>query len=456
MNAALLLDDALQRTSVNPTASHCWLNLMAQTRALSDGEQLAQLIAAVQARLPAHGLAGFYRAMFLDLASGELQHLGTAAALLATLEPCDQDRLAAFFHFAWQRGLLYARDRPTFVRHLYSMGLPALATRMGYPATVTPPLRRPGPLRRVLLVAPELLSPHHPPTRMLLEQAEVLAQAGVEVSLLACQETMLPDFIHLLGQGSSIASRQAELGPWLERAAPGTQLLIADPRYSLMRRWHDMLDQIAAIEPDLVLFVGLHSGLINDLYQRYPVLGLATNSMAPLVPTDVWLTAQPALHGSEGDVWQLGQPPSLAYYHPFRARRRPCGAPAQRVDLGIPDAALLMISIGNQLATQIDGPWAARMGALMDAEPQLHWLLLGGSGAAPAALAAHAPGRVHALGHASNAQELIAMSDVYLNPPMMGGGLSVSEAMALGLPVLSLHECDGGDKLGSAAVADIE
>lgn len=453
--SVLLLNDALDRTAANPTASHCWLNLMAQTRALTDGAQLTLLIAAVQARLPDDGLGGFYRALFLDLASGDFRHLGRAASILRTLTPRDQDRMTAFFRFAWQRALLYATDRPGFISHLHDMGLPALAPLIAYPAAAySGPDRTEGPLRRVALVAPELLSPRHPPTRMLLEQAEVLIQHGIAVSLFACQESMGPDFVHLLGQGAVTPWQHAELDDWIARAPAGTGLAIAAPQYSLTRRWHDMLPHIEAAQPDLILLVGLHSGLIPHLYQRYPVLGLATSSMAPLAPTDVWLTAQAALHGVQGDYWQSGQPASEAYYHPFRARRRRCDAAVARSTLAIPDDAVLMISIGNMLHEQIHGPWAGRMGGVLDAHPQLHWLLLGGKGQLPPALAALAPGRVHVLAHTSEAMALTAMCDIYLNPPMMGGGLSVSEAMSLGLPVLSLADCDGGDKLGPAAAAD--
>jgi len=454
-NFLLLLSDAVDRTVVNPTASYCWLNLMTHTRSVTDRALLDQVIAAVQERLPEDGLGGYYRALFLDLVSGDFRHLGRAATILTTLAPRDHDRLMAFFYFASQRALLYSNDRSSFLRHLHTMGLPALAPLIAHPVvTDDRPMRPAGPLRRVALVAPELLSSSHPPTRMLLDQAGVLIQNGIAVSLFACQESMGPDVPHLLGQGADNPLREAKLDEWLVSAPATTTLAITPPRCSLLRRWRDMLPRIEASQPDLVLFVGLHSGLIAHLYQHYPVLGLATNSMAPLAPTDVWLTAQPELHGVEGDYWQTGQLASEAYYHPFRAQRRSCGAAVARSTLAIPADAILMISIGSMLSVQINGPWARRIGAMLDAHPQLHWLLLGGAGEPPPALASFAPGRVHCLAYSDKAMELMAMSDIYVNPPMMGGGLSVSEAMSLGLPVLSLANCDGGDKLGPAAAAD--
>lgn len=456
--AVLLLFDALDRTAANPLASHCWINLMTHTRALTDPVLLQQLIAQVSARMPESGLAGFYRNIYLDIATGDFRYAGQAAAILADVQPRDQDRLAAFLNLCWQRSLLYAFDRPSFVRNLHTMGVPALTRLVGYPAHLAPACatvsaRLAQPLRRVALIAPTLRSPQHPPTRMALDQAEVLALSGIAVSIFSCQEALVPDWGHLLG---GAADNQPSLGQELEEcravASTHSQLTVSDHRYSLMRRWHDMLPAIEAAQPDVVMLVGLHSGLIDCLYQRYPVLGLATNSVAPFAPTDVWLTAQPALHGEVGDYWQSGQPASLAMYHPFRAHRRQCGAAVERRTLAVPEDAVLMISVGNRLADQIDSRWAARMGALLAAHPQLHWLLLGGRGQLPPALEPYAQQRIHSLAHAENVMELMASCDIYLNPPMMGGGLSVSEAMSLGLPVVSMADSDGGDKLGSAAM----
>ena len=451
----LLLSDAVDRTLVNPTGSYCWINLMAHTREITNAALLAQVIAAISNHVADHGLGGFYRAVFLDVATGDFRHFGRAAAILAGLAPRDQDRLTAFFHVVWQRALLYANDRPTFVHNLRTMGLPALAPLIGYDDDVAPRPRAATALRRVALVSAELTSPRHPPTRMLLEQAEVLARQGIAVGLFTCQETMGPDFAHLLGRPPANVPTETALDAWLAAGPAGAKLAVANHRLSMVRRWQSLLPHIDAYAPDLVMFIGLHSGLVNTLYRRYPVLGMATNSVQPMVATDVWLTAQAALHGKQGDFWQAQLPASVAYYHPFRARRRACGAPAARATLQIPADAILMISIGSHLDVKIDGPWADSMCEAMRRHPRLHWLLLGGSGQRPRALAEFGDGRVVCMAHVEGAMELMAMSDIYINPPMMGGGLSVTEAMSLGLPVLSLADCDGGDKLGAAAAGDL-
>jgi len=43
-----------------------------------------------------------------------------------------------------------------------------------------------------------------------------------------------------------------------------------------------------------------------------------------------------------------------------------------------------------------------------------------------------------------------------VNPPRVGGGLSVAEAMAASVPVVSLADGDGGSKLGPLAAPEPE
>ena len=90
------------------------------------------------------------------------------------------------------------------------------------------------------------------------------------------------------------------------------------------------------------------------------------------------------------------------------------------------------------------------------AHPNCVWLLLGGPGSLPPALA-HLPAeRLRLVPHqSSNIRGWLRCADIYLNPNRIGGGFSVAEAMAEGLPTLALSDSDGGAKLGPHAVPDM-
>jgi hypothetical protein len=291
---------------------------------------------------------------------------------------------------------------------------------------------------------------------MALEQVRVLLQQGIEVNLFSCLESTIPDGHHLLGNGINNPPMATRLNAWLQSLGAPVEVHLGDVRLSLLRRWRDMLVHIDAYGPDLVMFVGLHSGLVSALYRRYPVLGLSTNSIAPLVPTDAWLTAQAALDGTLSRPWNDSYPQSLACYHPFRVRRKAVGEGLPRASLELDDDAVLMITMGNHLNVKISEAWAQRVCGAMERHPKLVWLLVGGDGALPPVLAGLDPARLRLQPFTPQAMQWLAASDLYLHPPIMGGGFSVAEAMSQGMPVLALADSDGGDKLGPYADTDLD
>ena len=92
---------------------------------------------------------------------------------------------------------------------------------------------------------------------------------------------------------------------------------------------------------------------------------------------------------------------------------------------------------------------------LLSRYPQVVWLLAGGEGKLPQALLQAAPRRVLALATRDDLPGILRNCDIYVNPPRMGGGFSVAEAMAEGLPVTAFSGSDGGDKVGALALPDM-
>ncbi len=449
----LLLNDALDRIVVNPASSHCWLNLMACTRRLSDKGIFDQVKDILLSRVSDEGLPGYYRAMYLDLLTGEARHINDAGRILLGLEPGDADRMAAYHYAALQRALLYSNQREDFVQSLRNARLPEISKLLGgtlVKLRPTLPVRRIiDRLRRVALVSPCLLDPLHPPTLMALHQAEVLMKNGIRVDLFSCQEEVVPEFSHLLGNGMDNHHKVADLGDWLKAASPDTVVHLGDVRISIARRWVEMHAAIATFDPDLVLLVGLHSCLMEPLYKARPVLGLASNSVMPMSPTDVWLCAQ--LENQSTRLWP-DLPESLAWHHPYRIKRKTDDVAGAPVDLDVPKDAIILISVGSQLPSRIAGAWAERMTAMLESNPKSVWVLVGGEAQMPAALKGVDQRQLILIPYTSSVVAMLRRCDIYVNPPAMGGGFAVAEAMAEGLPVVTHADTDGGDKAGADAV----
>lgn len=460
----LHIEDALDRVIANPYASHCWIALRraigAQWSAQTRAEVLQRLAEAVQQP----GLPQYYRAMVLDLLTGDPQWLCEAAAVLSVMLPQDADRMAVFFNSAWQRSQLYAANRNDYTARLETIGLPqltrhidaAVAGTVAAPPIVTAPPDLVRPIRRVAVLAPQLLDTNHPPTRMALDMAEVVARLGVEVNLFTANDAQAPDSEHLLGNGMVPAVAGTDLAGWLRAMPAAIQVHSCHPSFSVRRRCHDILAELDQFNPDVVVFVGLYSPLATLAGQRWPLLGMATSSIAPMVRTDVWLTAQPHLHGQCAATWGGAQGGQLAWYYPYR-RHGDTARRAARADASVSvGGRIRILTIGNLLDARINGEWARRMAQLLLDYPQLHWQLLGGKGVVPPVLASLPQGRVQATPHVTDISPYWNDCDIYLNPPGMGGGLAVAEAMDAGLPVVTFTNTDGGDKVGADAVDSLD
>lgn len=454
-----LLSDAVDRVIASPAASHCWENLIALARGMRNAEVRDTIAQLLRTRIPDSGLAAFHRALYLDLTTGDPRYLAAAAQALLTIAPVDPDRLGRFHYFAWQRMLMRANDGGGLAQQLADAGLPAIAAQLGVALhRLTPgrfPLRRIDQLARVAVVSSYLINARHPPTVMALDQCAVLSRLGLHVELFACQEPAGPGFEHLLGNGSGPEQPALDL-PARDAAHPEAphKTHVADQRFSLLRRGAAMLGRIASFDPDLVVFVGLHSVLLQVLHSARPVVGLCVNSIPPMVPADVFLTTHAAWHLQEQQPWGTALPGSLAWHHPWRVWANNASSPVRRSALQLRDAHVVLVTVGHMLDTRITGTWATRMAEALQRHPQLVWMLVGDDGKVPAALAELPADRLRLLPRSNDVPALLACSDIYVHPPIAGGGFAVAEAMSQGLAVLALAGADGGDKLGSAALPD--
>lgn len=451
----LRLWDALSRVLVNPTAHPTWRALLAAYEAFADPEALD----ALAREAPGDGVAGFLRATFLAGLPGGEGHIAEAGRLVREIQPIDIDRLMAFAIFEWGRAVSSVGDRAGFVARLCDAGLPEVMALAGETlCRRAPPLasRDVRQVRKVAVVAPYLGKANHTPTMLALQQAGLLLEAGLEVEIFSAQELLMAWMPDYLGNQGRVSVEPPLLEELAGLAPPGLTIRLADPDFSLTQRWRDLLVEIERFDPDLVLFVGLFSPLVEPLYRARPVLGLGVHSVAPMAPIDAWLASDPALTGRETSPWGTALPPAWGVHHPYRISLKPTGTPLIRAQIEATDDDLVMVTVGARLSEEIAGEWARRMVALLRERPDLVWVLVGGAGACPPVLKDAPPQCLRFVPHQDDVRRVLRCCDLYLNPPRMGGGFSVAEAMAEGLAVVALNDADGGDKLGEEADASLD
>ncbi len=453
-----LLLDALDRTLREPQCAMRWHGLMAAWETSPDETGKKRVVDALTKLHDDDARAVILRLTFLGRACGDSRYEHSAAAAVLAAIPDDPDRLAAFMAFEWLSALQDLGQRSEFIAALVASKVPQMAVRQmehaakAIPAGFVP--RVPQDIRRVAVVVPYVGNSLHTPSMMALEQCAVLARAGLQVKIFSAQELTPPDAGLFRGDGRELKLPPLDAAAWKSILPAGVGMTISDSRFGMTGRWRNMMPVLAEFDPDVVLLVGLYSPLAAALHTVRPTLGISVNTVAPIAPLDVWLTGDPQL-GSE-DPWNGAFPPPHRLYHPYRVRRSQARSGVDRAALELRPSSVVWVTAGFRLEHEIRGDWAKRMLHLLADQPDAVWLLVGGDGKLPPALQ-HAPaGRVRALATRKDVPDVLRCSDVYVNPPRMGGGFSVVEAMAEGLPVVAFAGSDGGDKVGESALADVD
>ena len=453
-----LLQDALHRTLREPQCARRWHTLLAIWQETREEAARRPVLDVLARHADDDPRSAILRLTFLARASGDSRFENAAAAQVLAMEPGDPDRLAAFMAYRWLNALQSIGERADFVADLTAGHLPAMARRLMLKAAESLP---PGfvprvaeTIQRVAVVLPYIGHQFHTPSMMGVEQAIVLAREGCQVRIFSAQELMPPDAALFRGDGRELLLPALDAQAWAGILPAGLGMTIADSRYSLPGRWASQMTTLAAFDPDVVLPVGLYSPLAAALYALRPVVGISVNTVAPIAPLDVWLTAEP--DAERRPAWGGTFEPPQPVYHPYRIKRSRKHVQLTRATLGLDETAVVWITAGFRLKQEITGVWASRMLQLMARHPRVVWLLVGGAGELPQALQQAAPGRVRALATRDDLPEVFRCCDIYVNPPRMGGGFSVAEAMAEALPVTAFANSDGGDKLGQLALPDLD
>lgn len=379
--------------------------------------------------------------------TGDAVYLVRQSALAISLP--DPERWMALAWMVWSHAISWAPDRNAFRQLFIDTRLCWLLDRLGRGRTVARMTsgKRRQEVKRVALFAQQLSTGLHAGTALTFNLRALLEGAGFETRVFAAQELTLAQMGGYFASGRGSMMAPVDAATWQLRTPGEVQVTLGDVRFSVIRRWTRMEQLIDSYEPDMVLFVGFFSPLVWSLRERYPVLGMSLHSLPPIAPVDVWLSADP--HPGDGLDWPH-LPHPLALHFPFRFWPGAAGS-VSRSEVGVQPSSVLLVSVGGRLDWRVLESWVRDVVDVLQEQPEAEWLLIGLDPAQAAAFE-KVHERIHVLPQRTDAPAWIAISDVYVNPPRVGGGASVAIAMQLGLPVLSMAHSDGGDKVGPLAL----
>ena len=432
----------IQSLLANPEKFQFW-HLLSQSLRGVDAALIDQALDRVEHEIPAQkGRVGFLRASLLLLHRPTLAHLHELRSAIDPLEP-DFHELCGVFSLLFGSFLISEVSNHDDANRLFhTLDLDKLFDEQARQSRlpIRPASKNPGGRQRVALLAPSIGLIMHPPTQILFEHVVLLRRMNFEVRIFSPDETRSDQLRENCAVPISNPFSARMKSEWVTAFGHDVRLWVAEPVHAMTRRWSELQQRVEDFAPDLVFVIGAQSALCSMFWSRYPILSLSTVGYAPSGPADGFLRSRP----DAGD---------RAYA--FRSSIKPAElivAPRSRSSLGVPNQALLLVSVGIRLHAEIRGLWAQSMRALLAKHPHLHWLIV--ASRMPEILSG-LEGRVSALPYQSDIAAVLKACDVYVNPDRIGGGLSVATAMAVGLPAVSLARSDGGDKLGSGAAADM-
>jgi glycosyltransferase involved in cell wall biosynthesis len=117
-----------------------------------------------------------------------------------------------------------------------------------------------------------------------------------------------------------------------------------------------------------------------------------------------------------------------------------------RKELGIPENSFALCIVGNRLDGELSAEFIGMLDALLDMSDKYHIVLVGEC--RKSLLGRLDADRYTMLGFRKDLLDVIAMTDLFVNPPRQGGGGGAGRAFAVGVPVVTFSNCDVSNVTG--------
>ena len=308
--------------------------------------------------------------------------------------------------------------------------------------------------RRLALLSARLAGKRHSPSRVLALYAEGLrVHAGAELALFETRDLELAQDEHMLFARLNWPEASGDI---LDRLhAAGIRYCPAEPQASRLEEIARQLEAVRAWRPDAVLSFGASDSVVKGLLAReMPVLDFHLGGQFLMhQDADLILTPQ-SREAVEAEARESAMPERLAAYcrHDGALDVPPAPTPMPRASLGLAAGATVLATVGNTLDRIMSEPFLARMAGLLEARPEVQWLVIGPRQPPRLAAMLQDPGLAGRILRREFEAELptaLAACDIYVHPvDGEGGGFAAVDALAAGCPVVASSGHDVGLVIG--------
>ena len=432
-----------------------WRNLFIYLKKSSEPSEITRVINEISNLKLPDPSSDILRLTFLSEFYKPEDHIRMAGLRAANSSDLSVDALSAFSSLYSIRALRL-KDKEGFLGAINNAQLPKVISKLNRLALehirAKMKVRISEKLERVTIITSYFGNTFHTPSVLAVHYASVFNKLGVKVNIITSQELLPDKMIQFHGAGRHVNLPALDTLGWSKLIPKGVIMRGVNEDLGMLSRWSSAVDMVLQFDPDLILCVGPYSPLTSALYAVRPVVVLPTNAVSFLGCADVWLRGSDQTLSDAEITWEHEFPLPFVYFHPFRIPKINNDNRLTRKQVGIDSSAVVLVTVGFRLTKEITGDWATQMLDILSQFDHLVWVLIGGD--TPSILEQAPSGKIINLGGRDDVSSVLRLCDIYVNPPRIGGGFSVLEAMRSGLATLAFCSTDGGEKIGQYAAKD--
>lgn len=316
--------------------------------------------------------------------------------------------------------------------------------------------------KRIAVVTEQLLSARHAPTRLALDIIYVLQKhLGYEILLFVCpsdRSAALEGLWYLPGgvRSDVAVSNEVVKMSYREMEFLGYQVSMNGSRradyqkmFALMKEWNPLFTFCMGVFNP----IGDLIGSMNTLVSMGMTLDCPVSEGDILIrfgrkAADEEQKYEMALEAHQVQLFLEGQMPAMV--------ERGSGS-CLRSDIGVPEEQFLIAIVGNRLETELDTVFVDMMQRILERTTNTAFVIIGEITAAKILFEKEIfDDRIYYLGYREDLADVYGVMDLYLNPKREGGGYSSALAIASGIPVVTLPNCDVAYNVGEEFVAEDE
>lgn len=298
--------------------------------------------------------------------------------------------------------------------------------------------------KRIVIMTEQLVGTRHAPTHMVLEYAYVLQTVfNYEVRVYGCNSNLiLPQTLWLKTTGYKGLEKGVFDIQYKGTVISCRNLPMQDTD---VEGYGAMLREIYEWNPLFVFNMGIVNPVADVLCQFTTVAVMDMTIRCPVSEAQILLREGRSSDDLEQEYEKMreeGQK-QLFLEKIFPAIINRSKTIYKREQFGLPDNKFIVAIVGNRLNAEIDDNFAAIMKEILKKNRKIVYVIIGRGDNTRAYFQEECKkGRIYYLGYCEDLYGIYGMVDLYLNPKRIGGGFSAAMALEIGIPVVTLPDCD--------------